>query len=166
MDGIKGWKTLGSGLVAGLLLGCASTADLVDAPSVRLSNVRITEIDLSNQTFLLDFEVSNPNAFPLPVRTINYGIELDGFRFATGETQGEFTVPAGGDGSFAISVDVNLMRTAPQLMFIVREGIQREIPYELNGRFEVDIPLAPSLSFRNDGMIRLRATEISAERHD
>jgi LEA14-like dessication related protein len=164
MDGIKGSKTLGSGIVASLLLGCASTAHLVDAPSVRLSNVEVTEIDLSNQTFLLDFEVSNPNPFPLPVRAISYGVELDGFRFASGETRGEFTVPADGDGSFAISVDVNLMRTAPQLLFIVNDGVRREIPYALHGRFEVDIPLAPSLSFRNDGTIRLHAAEIAAER--
>ena len=91
-------------------------------------------------------------------------LELDGFRFASGETQGAFTVPAGGHESFSISVDVNLMRTAPQLLFIVRDGVRREIPYELEGRFEVDIPLAPALSFRDDGRIRLRAAEIAADR--
>ena len=42
-----------------------------------------------------------------------------------------------------ISVDVNLMRTAPQLLFIVKDGVKREIPYVLSGRFEVDIPLVP-----------------------
>jgi LEA14-like dessication related protein len=164
MDGLGKWKNLGTGAVASLLLGCASTGNLVDAPSVRLSNVELTKIDLDDQTFLLDFEVSNPNPFPLPVRSISYGVELDGFRFASGETRGDFTVPAGGDGKFAISVDVDLMRTAPQLLFIVRDGVHRDIPYELQGRFEVDIPLAPALSFRNDGRIRLQATEIAAKR--
>lgn len=164
MNVTGGWRILGSALAASLMLGCASTADLVDAPRVRLSNVAVTEIDLSNQTFLLDFEVSNPNPFPLPVRSISYGVELDGFRFASGQTRGEFTVPAGGEGSFAISVDVNLMRTAPQLLFIVSDGVKREIPYALSGRFEVDIPLAPPLTFRDDGTIRVRANEIAAER--
>jgi LEA14-like dessication related protein len=164
MDGTPLTRTLGTGLFASLLLGCASTANLIDTPSVRLSNVAVTEIDLSSQTFLLDFEVSNPNPFPLPVRGISYGVDLDGYRFASGETQCEFSVPAGGEGSFSISVDVNLMRTAPQLLFIVRDGVHRDIPYELNGRFEVDIPLAPPLSFRHDGEIRLHAAEISADR--
>ena len=164
MDGLGKWKTLWAGAVASLLLGCASTGNLVDAPSVRLSNVEVTKIGFDDQTFLLDFEVSNPNPFPLPVRAISYGVELDGFRFASGETQGEFTIPAGGDGRFAISVDVDLMRTAPQLLFIVRDGVHRDIPYELEGRFEVDIPLAPALSFRDDGRIRLQATEIAAKR--
>ena len=49
-------------------------------------------------------------------------------------------------------------------LFIVRDGVHRDIPYELHGRFEVDIPLAPALSFRNDGRIRLQATEIAAKR--
>lgn len=164
MDGLKGSKVLAPGLLASLLLGCASTGKLVDTPSVRLNDVRFTEIDLSNQTFLLDFRVSNPNPFPLPVRAISYGVELDGFRFASGETQCNFSVPASGEGSFEISVDLNLMRTAPQLLFIVRDGMQRNIPYALNGRFEVDIPLVPAVSFRNDGTIRLHATEIAAER--
>ena len=166
MDGLRKWTTLGAGAVVSLLQGCASTGDLVDAPSVRLSNVEVTRIDLDDQTFLLDFEVSNPNPFPLPVRAISYGVELDGFRFASGETQGEFTVPAEGDGKFAISVDVDLMRTAPQLLFIVRDAVRRDIPYELQGRFEVDIPLAPAVSFRNDGTIRLQATEIAAKRRN
>jgi LEA14-like dessication related protein len=164
MDGLRKLNTLGTGAIASLLLGCASTGNLVDTPSVRLSDVEVTKIDLDDQTFLLNFEVSNPNPFPLPVRSISYGVELDGFRLASGETQGDFTVPAGGDGAFAISVDVDLMRTAPQLLFIVRDGVHREIPYELRGRFEVAIPLAPALSFRNDGTIRLRATEIAAKR--
>ena len=147
-----------------MLLGCASTASLVDAPIVRLSEVEVTEIDLSKQSFQLDFEVNNPNPFPLPVRAISYGVELDGYRFATGETRCNFNVPAGGQGAFSISVDVNLMRTAPQLLFIVRDGVHREIPYELNGRCEVDIPLVPALSFSHDGAIRLHASEIAAER--
>ena len=164
MDRICETRTLATGLMASLLLGCASTANMVDTPSVRLSEVAVTEIDLSGQTFQLEFEVSNPNPFPLPVRAISYGVELDGYRFASGETHCDFNVPAGGDGSFSISVDLNLMRTAPQLFFIVREGVHRGIPYELNGRFEVDIPLVPPVSFRHDGEIRVHATEIAAER--
>jgi hypothetical protein len=34
------------------------------------------------------------------------------------------------------------MRTAPQLMFIVRDGIHRDIPYALEGRFAIDVPFA------------------------
>ncbi|MDH3846681.1 MAG: LEA type 2 family protein, partial [Gammaproteobacteria bacterium] len=114
----------------------------------------------------LDFDVINPNPFPLPIRSVSYGVELDGFRFASGETLGEFTVPANSDSHFEITVDVDLMRTAPQLMFIVRDGIHRDIPYALEGRFAIDVPFANPVSFRNEGSIRLNAGELAAGRSD
>ena len=148
---------LGLTALAGFSAGCASTADLVDPPRVALRNVELTDIAMSGQTFVLDFDVTNPNPFPLPVRRVRYGVELDGMRFASGETTGAFTVPAESDGAFAISVDVDLLRTAPQLMFIVREGVQREIPYTLKGRFEIDLPLIAPVDFSSSGTIRLQA---------
>ena len=159
-------RKIALGAVACLAAGCASTGITVAKPDVNLSNVEVTDIGLDSQTFVLDFDVINPNPFPLPIRSISYGVELDGFRFASGETQGEFTVPANSDSHFAITVDVDLMRTAPQLMFIVRDGVHRDIPYALEGRFAIDVPFADPVSFRNAGSIRLNAGELAAGRSD
>lgn len=147
---------IGIAAFAGLQAGCAAT-DLVDPPKVSLRSVELTELEVTRQTFVLDFDVTNPNPFPLPIRGISYGVELDGQRFASGETRSAFTVPAGSDGAFAISVDVDLLQTAPQLMFIVREGVHREIPYTLKGRFDVGIPLSAPVHFSTTGTIRLQA---------
>lgn len=148
-----------SGLVLGasLLSACASTGPLVSSPGVSLRNVQLTDIDFSGQVFLLDFDVTNPNPFPLPVKAVSYGVELDGYRFATGQTKGGFTVPAMGDGEFAISVELNLLKSAPQLLHIVRGGAMRDIPYELTGTLGVDIPFVEPLEFASEGEIRLRA---------
>ena len=160
---IKHWWL---GACALALVGCASTGALVETPEVSLRDVEVKELDLKKQTFVLGFDVINPNPFPLPVRRVTYGVELDGYRFASGETQGEFVVPASSDGAFAISVDLNLMRTAPALLFIVREGVYRDIPYTLEGKFDIDIPLADPISFEKEGLIRLHAAATSAERGD
>ena len=159
-------RKIGLCVIACFAAGCASTGITVEKPGVSLSNVEVADIDLDGQTFVLNFDVVNPNPFPLPIRSIAYGVELDGFRFASGETQGGFTVPANGDSRFEIIVDVDLMRTAPQLMFIVRDGIYRDVPYALEGRFAVDVPFVDPVSFRNEGSIRLNATELAAERND
>ena len=159
-------RKIALGAVACFAAGCASTGITVEKPGVSLQTVEVADISLGGQTFVLEFEVVNPNPFPLPIRTISYGIELDGFRFASGETQGAFTVPANGDSHFEITVDVDLMRTAPQLMFIVRDGVYRDIPYALEGRFAIDVPLANPVSFRNEGSIRLDAGELAAGRSD
>jgi LEA14-like dessication related protein len=144
---------------ASLLAACASAGNLISAPGVSLKNVQMTEVDFSGQTFLLGFDVSNPNPFPLPISAVSYGVELDGYRFAAGETKGGFTVPASGDQEFAISVELNLLKTAPQLLFIVRDAEKRDIPYELNGKLGVDIPFTDPVSFESSGAIRLQARQ-------
>lgn len=144
-------------LAAVLMSGCASLEELVTAPGVSLRNVQVESLDLSEQKFLLSFDVTNPNPFPLPINMISYAVELDGHRFANGETQSSFTVPAGGDGEFAISVNINLLRTAPELLFIVRDGVHRDIPYGLEGQLGFDLPYAKPVRFQNDGLIRLQS---------
>ncbi len=163
---MKDLRTWVAALCVCLLAGCASTGALIEVPQVSLRNVEVKDVDLKSQTFVLDFDVTNPNPFPLPIQSVSYGVEFDGYRFASGETQGSFTVPASSDGSFAISVDVNLMRTAPALFFIVREGVYREIPYELEGEFDLDIPYAAPVAFSTKGHIQVHTPAISADRKD
>ncbi len=150
-----GVRIVMAGLMCVLLSDCASTGNLIEAPSVSLTGVRVTEIELSGQTFLLGFDVTNPNPFPLPVSAVSYGVVLGGYRFASGETAGGFTVPASGQGEFAISVKLNLLKTAPQLLYIVRDGIRSDISYELKGEFGVGIPFTKPVKFKSAGQIRL-----------
>lgn len=148
--------SLGIAVFAFGLTGCATTLEsLVKSPGVELRDVRVMGLGFNSQTFLLSFDVSNPNSFPLPVNYISYAVKLDGHRFASGETPGEFSVPAGGDARFSISVDLNLLQTAPQLLSIVRQGVRESVSYELEGRFTVDIPMVPQVSYRHAGSIRL-----------
>lgn len=136
--------------------GCAtSVQDLVKNPVVELRAVQIVGLGFNSQTFLLSFDISNPNAFALPVRSINYALKLDGQRFASGQTASEFSVPANGASQFAISVDLNLLQTAPKLLSIVRESVRKDVSYELDGRLAVDLPLVPAVNYRNSGSIRL-----------
>jgi len=145
-------------LVSVLLSACASLENIVSAPQVSLRNVHVENIGFSSQTFILAFDVTNPNAFPLPIKSINYGVKLDGHRFVSGEAASKFTVPAGGDGEFAISVDVDLLQTAPELLFVVRDAARRDIPYSLEGRLGIDIPYTKPIKFENTGLIRLQAS--------
>ena len=150
-------RTLGLILASGLLASCAATGTLISAPDVRLTDVEVTSLDFSGQTFRLGFDVRNPNPFPLPVREIRYGVRLDGQQFAAGETAGNFVVPANGDGEFAISVELDLLKSAPQLLYTVHDGVRRAIPYALEGSLGVDIPFAKPLRFETNGEIRVLA---------
>ena len=144
-------------MLAFLGLGaCASFPEnAISMPEVELRDIEVVGLGFNAQTFLLSFEIRNPNAFPLPVNHISYGLKLDGQRFASGETPFGISVPAYGSEKFAISVDLDLLNTAPQLLGSVRDGSRGEISYELKGELGVDIPFAPSIAYRKDGSLRL-----------
>jgi LEA14-like dessication related protein len=152
------YRTLNAALLLGFLAlaGCATTMqDLVKSPAVELRSVQVVGLGFNSQTFLLSFNIRNPNGFALPVRSVSYGLKLDGQRFASGQTPSEFSVPANGESQFAISVDLDLLKTAPQLLSIVRQSVRQDVGYELDGQLALDIPLIPAVSYRNAGAIRL-----------
>lgn len=158
MKCIRQWRlaALMTALVG--LGGCETLPEnLIERPEVQLRDVQLVGLGFNAQTFLLSFDISNPNSFALPVNHIRYGVKLDGQRFASGTTPGEIDVPANGTSQFTISVDLDLLSTAPSLLSIVREGARRNVPYELEGELGVDIPLAPPVRYRTQGSIRLHA---------
>lgn len=144
------------GLSAVLLSGCASgLQDLLKSPTVELDAVQLVALDFNSQTFLLSFDVANPNGFALPIKAVSYGVKLNGQSFASGETASAFTVAANGTSQFAISVDLDLLQTAPKLLSIVRQSVREDVTYELDGQLALDLPLTPPVAFRNSGNIRL-----------
>lgn len=135
--------------------GCASLPqNVLQMPEVRLSNIQPVGLGFDRQTFLLSFDVSNPNPLSLPVRHIAYGLKLNGQRFASGETDCEFSIPANGATTFAISVDLDLLQTAPQLLLMVRDGARQDIAYDVEGELGVDIPFVPTVRYRNSGSLK------------
>jgi LEA14-like dessication related protein len=154
----KRWRLLA--LLAAITgLGACETLpeNLIEKPVVALRDVQVVGLGFNAQTFLLSFDISNPNPFPLPVNHVSYGVQLDGQRFAAGRTPGEINVPADGTAQFAISVELDLLNTAPALLSIVREGVRREVPYVLEGELAIDIPLTPPVRYRSEGAIRLNS---------
>ncbi len=147
--------------LAGVLMlsACASTpTTLIQSPYVSLSEVQFQSLAIDGQTVVLGFDMTNPNPFPLPVESLSYGVRIDGQRFASGKTTGEFTVPAQSDTAFHIEVKLDLLQTAPRLINLVRDGAIREVPYDLSGQFQVNVPFAPAVEFENNGTIRLVAS--------
>lgn len=148
---------VGAAALLSLLASCAGMEPMIAAPGVSLRNVHVTDVNYKAQKFRLGFDITNPNPFPLPISHISYGIELDGQHFAGGRATSAFTVGAQSDAEFSISVELDLIRTAPQLLYIVHDAATRDVPYSLKGELGVDIPFAKPLAFEANGEIRLYA---------
>lgn len=145
-------------LLAMLLLGaCTSTGPVLRTPDVRLDSVTIDKIGFQRQTFLLGLSVSNPNPFPLPVKNVHYEVLLDNDRFASGTTASDFLVTANGNGDFAISVELDLMRSASSFNSLLKSGFDQIVTYELRGSLGVDIPFVGPVPFVHSGTVQLGA---------
>jgi len=144
-------------LAAALLSACATMQELVEPPKVSLRSVQVEDLDFKRQTFVLEFDVTNPGPLPLPVSSVSYGVRLDGYRFASGKTVSAFTIPAASDTQFAITAELDLLSTAPALLTVVRQAARRDIPYELEGSLGIDIPMLKPVHFESSGAIRLVA---------
>ena len=142
------------------LSACAGTGAIIASPEVRLTSVELTSADFHQQKFLLGFHVSNPNPFPLPIRSVTYRVQLGDQQFARGKTQGNFTVPSNGNTSFAISIEVDLLRTTTNLAGFIPGNVREDLNYELSGSFAVDIPFAKPLKFSHSDSIDLVAAEM------
>ena len=115
----------------------------------------MSSLSFSGQTVLLSFDVNNPNPFPLPVRSVRYHLQLADQTFASGETQGDFSIPASGDGNFDISVELDILKSAGQLTNVLRGGMREPVAYELNGSLAVDIPYVNPVPFSTSGVITI-----------
>lgn len=135
------------------LCGCASTQTLVSAPDVTLTSVEMTGLSFSSQKFRLGFDVSNPNPFPLPVQSVRYYLRLGEHRFASGETHGEFSIPANGDGTFVIGVDLNILQQTSQIASLLRTGMSETVEYKLEGSLVIDIPFTTPINFSKSGLV-------------
>ena len=140
------------------LAACESLPEnIISSPEVELRDVEVVGLGFNSQTFLLSFDIRNPNPFSLPVNHVSYGIRLGGQRFASGQTPSDISVPASGTSRFAISVDLDLLNTAPRLLSVIRDSPRTEIPYELEGQLSVDIPFTPPVNDRTSGAIQSRS---------
>ena len=140
------------------LSACAGTGTVIDSPKVDLTGVKLTSANLRRQTFLLSFAISNPNPFPLPVKAVGYQLVFDDEKFAGGETQGSFSVPAHGDDFFAISVELDILSSTTYLTSLFRGGFSENVSYELQGSLTVDIPFVKPIPFSSSGVINMTQT--------
>jgi LEA14-like dessication related protein len=135
------------------LSACAGTGMLVDSPTVSLTSVQLERANFTEQTFLLGFDVSNPNPFPLPVRSLTYRVLFDEQKFAGGDAAGSFTVPAKGSDEFMIEVSLNVLNSAAQLNSFLQNGMSENVSYALEGSLTVDIPFTRPIPFSSSGII-------------
>ncbi|MQY50614.1 hypothetical protein GH865_05055 [Rhodocyclus tenuis] len=120
-----------------VLAGCAALSVPKKPPEVSLAGIEWREGTLFEQHFAIKLRLDNPNAQPLPLKSLVLNVELAGQRFASGRSLAPLTIPPEDDAVLVIDVRSDLL----SVLRVVREA-QRDgrtmIDYRLLGDIELD----------------------------
>jgi LEA14-like dessication related protein len=150
-------RILAALLVAAMLevVGCSALGYKFETPQLSIVRVEFLKGDLLQQNLRVRLHVQNPNRRELPVSSITYEIEVAGEKFAHGESERDFVVPALGETEFDVGVTAN---AAGVLLKLATGGMGRRdaLDYRLFGTVNLKSGLLRSLPFEQRGKVDLR----------
>ena len=143
-------------LMAVLLLGgCALTPRLIP-PTLTVVDVQLQGSDLWEQHLKVRMHVQNPNDRALPIKGLEYTLQVEGQQFASGESAASFIVPARGEAEFDMNVTTNLAGTLLKLLARGSDTLSQSVAYRLTGKVSLSEGLLRSLPFDERGEFKLQ----------
>ncbi|OQX06164.1 MAG: Water stress and hypersensitive response domain-containing protein [Thiothrix lacustris] len=137
--------------IALLLQACASgVPGVIEQPKISIENISLQDISLTQGTALVTLNVANPNAFPIPLQGIQYGLSLNGHPVASGDQNQGMSIGARQEMPINIPVKLDFM----QLLQLAPEAMKtRSLQYDLTGA--VKLPFI-SVPFQRQGGVGVR----------
>ena len=136
-------------VVCALLAGCALVPKLT-MPELTVVGLQLEGGDFFTQRLKVRVHVKNPNDRALPIKGIEYTLEVDGQPLATGESATSFLVPALGEAEFDMNVTTNV--TSAVLRLLAHAGAAGSgIPYRLSGKVSLSEGWLQTIPFDQRG---------------
>ncbi len=146
-------RTLSVVLAMLCLSGCSLFVPKLQPPRLSVVNVEFQKGALWQQKLRVRMHVDNPNNRELPIRGINYTLDVNGQEFAHGESAASFVVPALGDAEFDMNMTANMAGT---ILSLLSHGTDASVEYHLAGRISLSEGLLRSIPFDQHGSFSLR----------
>jgi len=134
--------------------GCASVSPNLEPPRLSLAGLELVDATLFEQRFLLKLRVQNPNEFSLPIKGLDYELELNGQAFARGLSNKAVTVPRLGSEVIEVEAISNLAGIVNQVRQVSR-GDDYTFGYRIKGKAYLT-QLGREIPFDEDGEGDLR----------
>jgi LEA14-like dessication related protein len=141
-------------LAALLATGCLFAPKL-ETPELSIVGLQLQGSTIWEQHLRVRMHVHNPNDRALPVKSLDYTLEVAGQEFASGESAAAFVVPALGDAEFDVSVTTNM---AGALINLIgrSDALKDNVPYRLSGKISLSQGWLRSIPFDQQGSFRLQ----------
>jgi LEA14-like dessication related protein len=140
-------------LAAGLPAACA-VAPKLEAPKLSIADVQVVSAELWVQHLKVRLHVHNPNDRELPVKGLEYAIEIAGKQVASGESAASFVVPPRGDAEFDTNVTADLAGATLKLLTRGPNALAEEVQYRLSGKVSLASGLWRSIPFDEHGSFK------------
>ncbi|MBV8341677.1 MAG: LEA type 2 family protein [Gammaproteobacteria bacterium] len=152
----RGTNTRLGGVVAVALLAACAFAPKLATPRLSVAEVQVVGGDLWEQHLRVRVHVENPNDRALPVSGLEYTLEVEGERFASGQSAASFTVPALGTADFDMNVTTNLAGTLIKLLGRGADARAAPVQYRLVGKVSLSAGLMRAIPFESQGSFSLQ----------
>jgi len=139
------------GLWLATWLSVAACSTKFERPDLTVIGIELTGGNLLQQTFLVKFQVQNPNQRALPVQGLHAELSVGGERIASGVSNRAFVVPPMGQTEF----DMNITANMAAAIFKLANQHTDSIDYELTGSASLDLPFMHELPFHQAGSFSL-----------
>jgi LEA14-like dessication related protein len=135
-------------LVTLILPGCAGLQSL-DPPDVYLTSLEPLQSEGLEPRFRVGLRFQNPNNRDIEVEGINFDLDVNGRRLATGVSDEEFLLPKLGEARTTVTVTTSLVDIARQ-MFALSSA--QGVDYRLKGKVHLG-GLLTSIPFERSGSL-------------
>lgn len=135
------------------LASCAALPKF-EAPQLSVISMKVQSADIFSQRLLVRMRVMNPNARELPIKGIEYRIEVNDAELAHGLTDTAFVVPAMGEAEFDVNVTANLASALTK--FLTRKSGQDTLDYRLIGSVALSSGFLRRIPFDERGSVKLK----------
>jgi LEA14-like dessication related protein len=146
----------GAAMLAALFATGCALAPKLEAPTLSIVSVQLVSGTLWEQSLRVRVHVHNPNDRALPVKSLEYTLEVDGQPFASGTSDSGFVVPALGETDFDMSMTTNLAGAALRLLGRGPDALGQSVAYRLTGQVVLAQGLLRSIPFAQSGTFRLQ----------
>ena len=125
-------------LLLSTLQSCATTASMLDPeqPKVTLEKIKPLSFNFNEQKLELTLNVENPNAFSLPLNTLNFAAMISGEHIADGTSRERVTIPANGTALLNVVVTTSLSKLIGIIQSAADEGT--DLNYNVKGKLKLD----------------------------
>jgi LEA14-like dessication related protein len=133
-------------------LGTVACVPKFERPVLTVSSIELQSGNLFQQSFLVKFQVQNPNDRKLPVQGLHAELDVGGQRIASGVSNRAFVVPPRGQSEFDMTITANM---AVALLQLANQRAD-SVDYELSGSANLDLPFLHEAPFHQAGSFSLK----------